>query len=221
MLVTFSTRLYRLAEQESMETARTELGRAVDLVCAPLGMVVAMSIACAQPIIAVFLGPAYRDASEVLPWVSAGLVFWAVGSLMAKAFEINKLTTASWPGVLGATLVNAGLNLVAIPRWGARGAAAATLLGYFVYFLLTGIVARTSSLRVLARAWRPLIAAPLVGFVARGVGGQTLLPALRLVTTAAAAAVGYTAVLAVLREPHVLMLAHTVLRKAQGPSGET
>jgi O-antigen/teichoic acid export membrane protein len=225
LLVTVSTRTYARAAEVGILEARQDIVQAVRLAAAPLGLVVAVSIASSRCIVAVFLGSAFSSASNVLPWVSAGLVFWGLGSIMAKDFELTKRTHAIVPPVLIATAINAAANLVLIPRWGALGAAAATLVAYFSYFMVVGMLTGSGSLSILLRSWRPLVAAPTIGVGLRFLVDPTWprVPALLLI--ACVAALAYVLFLAVLRDPELLGMARVakgmvVRRRSQNGSDQ-
>ncbi len=79
-----------------------------------------------------FFGPAYAGAALLLPWLAFRLLFTNFG--VARSIYLTNeglfrfgLVTA----VIGAA-ANVGLNLWWIPRWGARGAIAASLVSFAI-----------------------------------------------------------------------------------------
>ena len=98
-----------------------------------LAVVLALPISWLSGFIIHFLfGPAYASAAPVLrvyAWSSVGLFLgWAMGQCLIVE---NKILTIFVTNLL-AVLMNVGLNLLLIPRFGIRGAAIATLISYLV-----------------------------------------------------------------------------------------
>lgn len=78
----------------------------------------------------------YYDAWLYVPILVLATVFTSFDSFLASAYFTKKKTMASlYTSMVGAVL-NIILNLIWIPAWGAVGASVATLISYFVVFVL-------------------------------------------------------------------------------------
>jgi len=98
---------------------------------AALGWALGLALTLAAPFLAGGLfGAAYRDATPILAILAWGLLFAFVG-VAASPWYLNEglLRPAMWRHLLGAAL-NLLLNLLFIPRWGAPGAACATVIAF-------------------------------------------------------------------------------------------
>ncbi|HEY7779363.1 MAG TPA: lipopolysaccharide biosynthesis protein [Ktedonobacterales bacterium] len=84
-----------------------------------------------------FLFPAtYFASAPVIPITALALVFYGVYTILMTGASVRRKT---WFGPILVTLaaaINLGANLVLIPRFGAMGAAASTLLAYVVLAVL-------------------------------------------------------------------------------------
>jgi O-antigen/teichoic acid export membrane protein/nitrous oxidase accessory protein NosD len=215
LLPTVATRVFTLAEQAGHREARAELRRAVDASASGFGLLVAVAIASAPAITRVFLGAEYSAGAAVLPWVSAGLVFWGITSLLAKEFELERRPGRSVLPICAGVGVNVAANLALIPRAGAAGAAIATALSYFACFVATGWLAKSGPLTLVARSWRAVSGAIAAGFAGRW-AAELLPPGLAsLLGGTLAAAAGYLALLFVLRDPHLRTLGSALFSRAR------
>ncbi|MFB6102267.1 MAG: flippase [Haloplanus sp.] len=87
----------------------------------------------APDVVRAFFGAEYTPAAPALAVLTAGLFVRALVGLngdMAKAIDRPKIELYSVPV---AVVVNVGLNVILIPRYGIVGAAAGTVIGYGVY----------------------------------------------------------------------------------------
>src|SRR5439155_3114044 len=123
----------------------------------------------AEPIVSLLAGPAYLPASaqalQVLIWF---LPFSFVNGL--TQYVLIALNRQRWITIafFAAALINVSLNLWLIPRYGFLGAAAVTVVSEWVLFVPFWYVIRQSlpPIPLLGLAWRPAVAALLMGFVA-------------------------------------------------------
>lgn len=121
---------------------------------------VAAAIAVGPAVVDAVAGPAYRAAGELLPVIVAAYAFFTVSQvlhLVRSALLANVRRTAAIAA--GCAALNAAGNAWLVPTYGLRGAAAATLAGYLLYFLgmttaLDGLMPAVSG----RRPW-PLVAA--------------------------------------------------------------
>ena len=141
------------------------------------------------------LGPEFVNTAHVLPLMAWGLVPSTISITMGRVL----VATGNQRRIVAATglalLVNAGLNLALIPRFGYMGAAAAGAASEIAVALVNvyyvqRYVAGTQMLRAILR---PVIAAALVGVV------LYLLPGLRLYQALPLAGLLYVAGLFALR----------------------
>ncbi len=96
----------------------------------------------AREVVRIIAPRAYEGATDVVPWVVLGAVLqgvylvWTTGTWYSRR-------TGLVPGVtLISALVNIGLNLWLVPRYGAIAAAWTTAVGYGVAALLHGLLAQ-------------------------------------------------------------------------------
>ena len=84
--------------------------------------------------------PVYHTAAFVIPIVAASLTFYGLYYIVNVGLNIKRKTWISSVFSTIAAITNLILNLVLIPRYGAMGAAIATLLAYIVLVLVAYIV---------------------------------------------------------------------------------
>lgn len=84
----------------------------------------------------ILFAPSYKAAWVFIPVLSAATVFTALDTFMGSAyFTVKKTGMSFWTSLIGAVL-NIVLNIIMIPQWGAMGASVATLISYFVVFVI-------------------------------------------------------------------------------------
>lgn len=81
-----------------------------------------------EPLMVIAFGEAYRESASVVSIVMWTAVFASMGSISARYFNVERMEKKIALRTALAALVNIGLNLVLIPRYGINGAAIATLL---------------------------------------------------------------------------------------------
>jgi O-antigen/teichoic acid export membrane protein len=95
---------------------------------------VALGLAAASSgLIELLYGPSFADAGSVLRVLAWSVVPFAIASLFAQVLFAANLAVLDLRVNIISIVLCAGLNVVAIPRWGALGAAAATLLSAVFY----------------------------------------------------------------------------------------
>jgi O-antigen/teichoic acid export membrane protein len=86
-------------------------------------------------------GPTYRDAARVVPWVALAYAANGAQFFFSPAVQLGgRVRSLAWYAPCAA-VVNLGLSLLLVPRFGMMGAAASTLIAFAV---LTVLVARTA-----------------------------------------------------------------------------
>jgi O-antigen/teichoic acid export membrane protein len=136
--------IVRALELEGFNAARNQLKQQGLLLLAIAAPATAGFIVLANNISAVLLGTEFRvSAAGILPWIAcAALVGGIKAYYFDLAFQLGKYTLGQVHVVVLASLVNVGLNLVWIPRFGLLGAAWATLAAYSAGLLLSAWLGR-------------------------------------------------------------------------------
>ncbi len=132
--------------------------------------------------------PFVAAGRPVVGWLAPAPLLFGAGYLAGYVLLSSGPTATVLVGSVGAMVVNVGLNLVLIPRYGPVGAAAATTVSYAVQVALLYPPARR-------RVGRPTLTRPLLPALAGSVlfAGVLLLP-LPLPPALAIGAAGYLAV---------------------------
>ncbi len=101
-------------------------------------------------VLLLFFPPAYHLAAPVIPIVALSSMFYGVYIFFTTGIGVRR---KNWLAIIFTTssaLINVGLNIVLIPRYGSIGAALSTLIAYVVLALIAYIVnQRTTSLACL------------------------------------------------------------------------
>jgi PST family polysaccharide transporter len=109
----------------------------------------------ARPLVLALYGPAYADGVTSLVILSWAGVFVALGVARENWMLAEGLMTLSFATTAWGALVNVVLNLILIPRYGATGAAIATLAAQVVAVLLSTLLYRKTR-PVFRMQWRAL-----------------------------------------------------------------
>jgi O-antigen/teichoic acid export membrane protein len=118
----------------------------------------------------------YVHAAGALPWISFGIVFFAMQSVLNTGASLTGRTETITAAVALAVPVNAGLNLLLIPRFGLHGAAVATFFSYASLAALT--FGFSHKLRPMPFEWKRIGTIAAVAFSTLGLGWLALrLPA--------------------------------------------
>jgi O-antigen/teichoic acid export membrane protein len=156
--------LSRLAGQDLPSTAR--LYRQVQRLLLLVGLPAAVGLwGVREQVTLDVFGPQYADTARAFWWLAPVLAF-----LFINFLQLHTLTALGRQNLCAiatglCVVVNIGLNLWLIPLYGFMGAAAATLFTEIVLFSLCAwfIRARLGPSGLLARAWRPALAAGIMG----------------------------------------------------------
>jgi O-antigen/teichoic acid export membrane protein len=127
-----------------------------------------MSVALLGPVaITLFLPTSYAGAVQVVGWVALGYVFFGWYTVPTNALSILQGNTRwIWVATVAAAIVNVGLNLAFVPRWGIIVAAIATAVGYGTLLVGVSLLAHlTHALTVRLETTR-LVAGALIILVA-------------------------------------------------------
>ena len=119
-------------EEATKEFFRTLL-RGFVLIIAPLACIL---VAAGKDLIVFLASSKFADASGVLGYVVIGQMVYASTLILNCGLFIEKKTQVLTYLMLLTCLVNVGLNVLLIPRYGILGAAQATLIAYLLYGVL-------------------------------------------------------------------------------------
>ena len=93
----------------------------------------------AQIFAKILFAESYFSAWVFIPILSAATVFTALDTFLGSAyFTVKKTGMSFWTALIGA-VVNIAFNIILIPTYGAIGASIATLVSYFVVFLVRAL----------------------------------------------------------------------------------
>lgn len=153
----------------------------------------------ARPLTDLVFGEGYaRSAAPLVPLlVAAGLTISRFVPL-AAVVALGRRREALWINGSGA-VVNVGLNVILIPRYGLMGAASATVVTDVVRLVVALVLCRRAGLHDghVRRLWRPSAAVALMGVVAWLARGQPVVLSVAAGGLAYAAALGALGVLRV------------------------
>lgn len=89
--------------------------------------------AVGQDLITFLAGAKYAEGHRVIPYIIVGMLIDGTTAITAAGLQIKKRTKLMLGIVTFVAVLNVGLNLVLIPRFGIEGAAVATLLSFLTY----------------------------------------------------------------------------------------
>ncbi|MGA3172662.1 MAG: flippase [Chthoniobacteraceae bacterium] len=148
-----------------------------------MGLPVTIMFAGFAPVvIALFLGPKYREATAAMQWVGlAFLPFFISDPMPFLLTALEQQRFVMWSTIIAMSL-RAGLNFLLIPMFGYVGPCIAFFVGETVLLglMMGGLARRGYGLRLMQIAWRPLIAAGcmlVVLWPCRGLSLALALPA--------------------------------------------
>jgi O-antigen/teichoic acid export membrane protein len=96
----------------------------------------------ARPIANVLLGEQFRDGAGIIPVVAVSLFFLGVAHRYTIVFGFFKKNSILMICFLASGLLNVGLNVVFIPRYGYWAAAYSTLVGYAALLAMAHLASR-------------------------------------------------------------------------------
>ncbi|WP_417492731.1 lipopolysaccharide biosynthesis protein [Maricaulis sp.] len=131
-------------ESEGAEAARDVAGRAAGLMALIAFPAAAGLALVAVPLTTIIIGENLREqAAVILPWIAlSGLMKGMMTYYFHEAFTLKRRTASMAAIMAAAALLNLGLNLVFIPIFGIAGAAAATVIAYFLSLLVCAWLGR-------------------------------------------------------------------------------
>jgi O-antigen/teichoic acid export membrane protein len=105
---------------------------------------VVMVAVLSKDIAGLFLGEEFREGHRIIPFVLAGVAVWGFSMYGHKPLELLERTRTMLVIAVACAVVNIGLNLAFVPRWGYYAAAVTTLASYALYPMCVFLVLRKS-----------------------------------------------------------------------------
>lgn len=129
-----------------------------------LGSILGLGLAFFRDdIFAIIAGPEFRDAAALLPSAAGVPLAFLVSTVASRALLAENRSRLVGGATLGAAVLNLAADFVTVPRWGAPGAALATLGSLVALTVFLMAVLRAPRWIDLA-AWRPVrLAAGVAG----------------------------------------------------------
>jgi O-antigen/teichoic acid export membrane protein len=93
----------------------------------------------AQIFAKVLFDESYFVAWIFIPVLSMATVFTSLDTFLGSVYFTVKKTSMSLYTALVGAVVNIGLNIMLIPKWGAMGASVATLASYFLVYVIRAL----------------------------------------------------------------------------------
>lgn len=134
--------VYQTAREEREDSSKRTFADLAAWNAALLGGLGLVTILFAHEVILLLTTSAYLEAEAIVPYVVWASIFQALAHVPTRAIYLVKKTAYLPLTFVVPAVLNVGLNFALIPRWGALGAAAATLAAYPVLFGLTLAVAQ-------------------------------------------------------------------------------
>jgi O-antigen/teichoic acid export membrane protein len=89
-----------------------------------------------EPMMIVLTGPEYTIGYRIMPWVASATLVYGLSQWFMAAFMFTKKLAFNTFGIVVGGVVNIGLNLILIPRFGYEAAAVTSLIGYGIVLLI-------------------------------------------------------------------------------------
>ena len=119
-------RKLRLVSEDTALLGRQIAWMSITMLLAAFLIIVAV-VPFSREIVVFTFGHAYADSADLLPWLLGALIFILPNGVLTQAAIARNRESVYAVAAGGAALVNIGLNLALIPRFGGLGAAWATI----------------------------------------------------------------------------------------------
>ncbi len=119
--------------EENREQAAEVFKKTMVFLLAASGFVVTGFVALAQEVIFILVPPAYYASFAAIPFLAGGFLFFTSAQVSAVGIMVKNKTVYIMLACWLVALINLGLNLLLIPRYGIAGAGAATGISYFLF----------------------------------------------------------------------------------------
>lgn len=132
----------KLSAMSDMDDKYAYTRKATAVIGVLLTLLAGVAALVSGPVVKLLFGAPFAPAVPAFVWLMPGIVFLGI-----QVVAVQFLNSTGFPTVVViiwgvATLLNIGLNLVAIPRYGIIGASVVSSLSYFVVFVLILLVIR-------------------------------------------------------------------------------
>jgi len=131
---------------ESTKKLITELTRYFLFLCVPILIILS---AIPEKVFLIFSNEQFEEGAKVLPLIAGGIFLNGLTQYVLKGFELHKKSYKIALLALLAGLMNIGLNVVLIPRYGFLGAGISACVAYLIYFITAAYLVRNDM------AWEP------------------------------------------------------------------
>jgi O-antigen/teichoic acid export membrane protein len=97
---------------------------------------IGLNVMLFKDLICYILGSSYRQAAQIIPFLYLGSSFYAISDTTMCGIDISKKSYLHAIAGFGGCIINVVVNLILVPKIGAKGAAIATCASFIVYFVL-------------------------------------------------------------------------------------
>ncbi len=128
--------IVRLWEEEGAEATYRAYRKLLSTYLALATLAVFLLAFLAHDVLRILLGKSFVRGYIIVPWVAMGFLLFGLQQLFQTGLIVHKTTRPIAGSIFTAGLLNIGLNILLIPKWGMVGAAVASFLSYLVLNLL-------------------------------------------------------------------------------------
>lgn len=129
-------------EQQGQKPAQDVISRLIRLYLLFALPTVAALWLVAKPALRLVATPEYHAGFSVVPFVAFGTFIFGMQRLLSTGPLLHKVTHLSLLATLLATVLNIGLNILLVPKYGYPAAAVVTLVSYTFFLIITPLVTR-------------------------------------------------------------------------------
>jgi len=133
----WGAQLFVIAKQSDAEQ---KYSRILTYYLAAVGFVGLVISVLSREVLEIFTSPAYYDAYLVVPLIVLSYICYGAMYMTNIALPVQGRTKYNTVIVVGAAVLNLGINAVLIPPFGMMGAAVSTLLSYLVLLIVQAAV---------------------------------------------------------------------------------
>ncbi len=128
--------------EEDREQAVVVFKKTMIYLLAVSGFTVTGFVALAQEVIFILVPPAYYASFSAIPFLAGGFLFFTSAQVSAVGIMVKNKTVYIMLACWAVALINIGLNMFLIPRFGIAGAGAATGISYFLFAASYAFISR-------------------------------------------------------------------------------
>lgn len=118
----------------------TDATRIYFILCVPIIVILSLM---SEPIIRIFTGERYWSGHTILPMIAISTFFFGLTLYVNKSFELSKKSHVIAIIVVASALINIGLNLLLISRYGYVGASVASVIAALALFCISKKIANS------------------------------------------------------------------------------